>query len=395
MKVLIAAVAFSSEISGVSRHAFNLVRCLLQRPEISAVHLVVAPWQRKLVQSAGLEPNERLICHIAEVKRSAIGRNLWHYRELPKLAACLQVDLVHLSYPVPIDVAALPCPAVVTLHDLYPYEIPRNFGFPQVLFNRLILWQCLHGVDAIACVSDTTRLRLRQYAPPAVSRKATRIYNCVEAASLCAWQSPIPNWRGESFLLSVAQHRRNKNIALLIQAFRLLLLYPKVDSDIQLVIIGIEGPESRRIHRLISACGLEQKVHFFEGLPESDLQWCYARCAALVAPSLAEGFGLPVAEALMAGCRVVCSDIPAFREVDSEHCHFVKLGENAEELLAESIAAALRSPVKRPVSLPQFSPAIIAEQYVNLYRQTMTHAAHAQRTLISSFHTATTERHSS
>jgi hypothetical protein len=54
------------------------------------------------------------------------------------------------------------CPTMVTLHDLYPYEMPMNFGFPKFIFNRMVLQQCLRNTDAIACVSETTLFRLKQ-----------------------------------------------------------------------------------------------------------------------------------------------------------------------------------------------------------------------------------------
>ncbi len=200
MKILIAAASYASNISGIQRHACNVVRCLLQQQDVSLVHLVIAPWQRKLVQAAGVEPDVRLSTHIAEMVPSSLSRNFWHYRRLPELAAQLNVDLVHLTYPVPVNAAAFSCPTVVTLHDMYPYEIPKNFGFPKFIFNRLILKQCLRNVDAIACVSDITRLRLEQYSSAAVWQKGIRIYNCVEAQPVCAAQSPIPNWQGEPFL---------------------------------------------------------------------------------------------------------------------------------------------------------------------------------------------------
>jgi glycosyltransferase involved in cell wall biosynthesis len=368
MKILLTAASFSSKISGVQRHAFNVVRCLLLHPDISAVHLVVAPWQRELVQEAAFGPNERLIIHIAEMDRSALGRNIWHYWRLPALVAGLQPHLVHLSYPVPVDTVALACPTVVTLHDLYPYEIPRNFGFPQVVVNRLILRLCLRRVDAIACVSDTTMLRLKQYVSPKVWRKAIRVYNCVEPETLSAISSPIPGWRGEPFLLCVAQHRRNKNVALLIRAFHRLLRQSQISATTKLVIVGITGPETRRIHELVSSCALKQSVLFLEGVSDAELQWCYARCEALVASSSTEGFGLPVAEALLVGCRVVCSDIPAFREVGGEHCRYVVLETDEEEALAAGIVATLREPAKPPVSLPHLCAKILADQYAGLYR---------------------------
>jgi glycosyltransferase involved in cell wall biosynthesis len=109
-------------------------------------------------------------------------------------------------------------------------------------------------------------------------------------------------------------------------------------------------------------------VLFLEGLSEAELQWCYARCEALAVPSQTEGFGLPVAEALLVGCRVICSDIPAFREMGGGHCRFVALGVDAEEALAAAIAATLQEPAKEPISLPQLSAKVLASQYASLYR---------------------------
>jgi glycosyltransferase involved in cell wall biosynthesis len=395
VKILVAAASYASNISGIQRHACNVVRCLLQRQEVSFVHLVIAPWQRKLVQAAGIQPGPRLATHIAEMNPSSLSRNLWHYRRLPELAARLEVDLVHLTYPVPVHAAAFTCPTVVTLHDMYPYEIPMNFGFPKFIFNRVILNQCLRNVDAIACVSDATRLRLKQYSPAAVWQKGLLIYNCVEAQPACSTQSPIPDWRNEPFLLCVAQHRHNKNIPLLIRSFDRMLRSGDVSLNMKLVIVGIAAQETRNIHRLVSALGLGGSICFLEGLPEPELQWCYTRCEAVVAPSLTEGFGLPVAEGLLAGSRIVCSDIPAHREVGDGQCRFVALGRDAEKTVAEAIVAVLKDPRRQPAVLPRFSAPILAPQYIGLYRRLITSAAPLENARASaSINVATSERQS-
>jgi glycosyltransferase involved in cell wall biosynthesis len=249
---------------------------------------------------------------------------------------------------------------------MYPYEIPRNFGFPKFIFNRLVLKQCLRNVDVIACVSDATRSRLKQYSSASVWRKAIRIYNCVEAQPHCATQSPLPNWQGEPFLLCVAQHRHNKNLPLMIRTFD-RLRSGQVGSNLRLVILGITAQETRNIHRLVATLGLGESIYFLEGLSEPELQWCYTRCEALVAPSLTEGFGLPVAEALLAGCRIVCSDIAAHREVGEGRCRFVALGQDAEKAFAEAIVEVLKYPKTPPVALSRFSVPTLAKQYISLY----------------------------
>jgi glycosyltransferase involved in cell wall biosynthesis len=375
VNILIAAASHAANMSGLQRHALNVARCLLPEPDIATLHFVIAPWQRSFVQAAGLAQDARFMIHVAEMDRSSASRNLWYYCKLPELAAELHVDLVHLTYPVPVNAEGFHCRTLVTLHDMYPYEIPKNFGLVKSIFNRMILRQCLKKVDAIACVSETTRLSLKKSMPNSVWKKSVRIYNCVEAEPVLNPHPPSPDWQDDHFLLCVAQHRRNKNIPLLIRTFERMLRRGQVAKDIRLVIVGITGPETRNIHGLVSSLGLGNSVSFLEGVSESELQWCYRQCEAIVSPSTIEGFGLPVAEALLAGCRVVCSDIPAYQEVGDEQCHFVSLQSNAEEALAETIVATLKEPKGSPRHLQQFSAPVLGPQYVGLYRKLMTSEA--------------------
>lgn len=382
MRILLSAASFSSTISGLQRHAFNLVHCLRQMPEVSMLHIVVAPWQAELLPAAGITPDSRLVTHIAKMKHSSLSRNLWHYRQLPVLAASLGVDVVHLTFPMPVNSAAFCCPTVVTLHDMYPYDIPLNFGFPKCLFNQATLRQCLRNADAIACVSDATNARLHRHMPQIARGKSVRIYNCIESATVCSIDSPVPAWRGEPFLLCVAQHRRNKNIPLLIRVFAQLWHGGRIDREMRLVIVGMAGPETARIRQLIANTRIAARIHLLEGISDAEVQWCYARCEALVAPSNIEGFGLPVVEALLAGSRVVCSDIPAFREIGNECCSYVSLEGNAENALADAIVAKLREPAEPPKHMPGFSAPILARQYIDLYRRlitTRTAARHSTR----------------
>jgi glycosyltransferase involved in cell wall biosynthesis len=378
VNILIPAASFAPSMSGLQRHALNLARCLLLTPEISTVHLVFAPWQRNFVRAAGFRTDGRLITHVAEMNRTSVGRNLWYYHRLPEMAARLKAGVVHLSYPMPINPSAFGCPTLVTLHDLYPYEIPMNFGFPKFILNRIVLQQCLRKVNAIACVSDTTLVRLKQYTPEAVWEKAVRIYNCVEAEPVSAVTPPIPGWRGERFLLCVAQHRRNKNIPLLIRTFHRMLCAGAVASDMKLVVIGITGPETHYIHRLVKVLNISERLCFLEGVSESELQWCYSQCEVVVTPSSTEGFGLPIAEALLAGCRIVCSDIPAFREIGDRQCRFVALDRNVEKMLAEAIVTTIREPKPMPKALHKFSAPVLVRQYLNVYRALIDSTTHGQ-----------------
>jgi glycosyltransferase involved in cell wall biosynthesis len=88
----------------------------------------------------------------------------------------------------------------------------------------------------------------------------------------------------------------------------------------------------------------------------------------LLAPSLAEGFGLPVAESLLAGCPVVCSELAVFREIGGAHCRYVALGTSFEEEFANAVASQWIAPRPEPVPLPQFSLRTISQRYASLYQ---------------------------
>jgi glycosyltransferase involved in cell wall biosynthesis len=375
MKVVVAAVSAPQHLNGVSRHAANVVRGLLTRPEISEVHLLAGAWQQQTYAEAVARHDTRLHIHAVTNRRATVHRNCWYYSELPRIAAQLEADVVHLAYPMPVLARRFPCPTVVSLHDLYAFEIPGNFGLLKSLLNRQVVRQCLKSVDAIACVSESTRLQLGRWLGSGFSDKAVTILNSVESAAANCVRGPQPLHRGQPFLLCVAQHRRNKNIPLALRIFARCLHTGVIPPETQLAVVGVPGPETRRIQRQIRASRLDRKVVVLCGITDTELQWCYRNCELLLAPSIVEGFGLPVVEALLAGCRVVCSDIPAFREVGMDGCHYVPLGPGELEAFTASIRLARKAPRILPLSMPLLSASVISEKYIMLYRRLQTRLA--------------------
>jgi glycosyltransferase involved in cell wall biosynthesis len=378
MNVVIAALSSNRAMSGVSRHAANLVKCLLTRSEISGLHILVGSWEHHFLCEAIGRRDARLHIHSIPLREGTLHRNLWYYRSLPAIAEQLRADIVHLAYPSLIRPGAFPCPTVISLHDLYPYDIPSNFGFPKVLFNRLILRQSLNASSAIACVSDSTRQRLG-LEMAAMLPKAVTICNSIEGGPVPIQPSFSATWRNQPFLLCVAQHRRNKNVLLALRVFKRLLASRAIMPEARLVVVGIPGPESRRIYHFVRTANLTERVTFESGISDAELVWCYRNCELLLAPSSVEGFGLPVVEAQLAGCRIVCSDIPAFREVASPGCRFVPIKGDTDAEFAKAVMTSLGERRPTPVYLPRFSPTTIAAEYLQLYTQVIVHNPAARR----------------
>jgi glycosyltransferase involved in cell wall biosynthesis len=375
MKIAFAALSAPVHLNGVSRHSANVVRGLLTRTDISEVHLLVGAWQRRTYIEAVARNDARLHIHPVEIRRDTLSRNLWFYSELPRVAAQLDAHVVHVAYPTPLSSRAFRCPTVVSLHDLYPFDIPENFGFIKGLLNREVMQQCLKAADAIACVSESTRQQLSRWLGKRFADKAVTIPNSVEPSLSNSARGPQPLHKGQPFLLCIAQHRRNKNIPLALRVFERSLQAGIIAPTAQLVIIGVAGPETARIQGQIRASRLERKVLILSGIKDTELQWCYRNCELLLAPSSVEGFGLPVVEALLAGCRVVCSDIPAFREIGVAGCSYVPLGADEVNAFTCAIAAARAAPRSLPTSMPWLSAAMTAEKYIMLYRHLLARPA--------------------
>ncbi|MEL7523183.1 MAG: glycosyltransferase, partial [Cyanobacteria bacterium J06553_1] len=202
MHVFIAALHRPVKPTGVCRHAANLARCLAEKPEVSKISLVIGAWQENYFKTAFALESNKIELVIIDIKNSSIVRNLWFLRGLPKLANQLNADVVHLSFPFPFLKSKFNAPVVTTVHDLYPYECPENFGFPRVIFNQLFLKQAIANSDGLPCVSQITLDKLKLYFPNLKSHQKTEVvYNYVDFAGLKT-QAPSQLQPGRKFLLT-------------------------------------------------------------------------------------------------------------------------------------------------------------------------------------------------
>jgi glycosyltransferase involved in cell wall biosynthesis len=365
MHVLIPALHRPTQPTGVCRHAVNLAQCLAATERVSQTTLLIGEWQRDYFErSFSLDPNIQLVT--VDIKNSSLSRNQWFMLGLPKLAQQLQPDIIHLSFPFPFVRQWFKAPVIATIHDLYPFECPENFGYPQVWFNQLFLRQCLDNSDGLTCVSQCTLDSLQAYFPKR-HPKTTVVYNVVEFADT---PSKFPQQLGRNFndpfLISVAQHRKNKNLDLLIQAYSALLKAGQLQPHTRLLLVGSSGPETENLTQLVQALDLDNEVMFLSAIEDGELRWLYEQADVFVIPSSTEGFCLPLVEALALGCAAVCSDIPIFREVGALQCQYFELNPQALPNLIQAILAALSDSASTATDA-RFSKQAISQQLLNFY----------------------------
>jgi glycosyltransferase involved in cell wall biosynthesis len=373
MHILIVALHRPDKPTGVCRHAANLARCLAETDKVTQITLVTGGWQQHYFQTVFLLNSEKIKIVGIEIKNTSLVRNFWFLFGLPNLVKSLQPDLVHLSFPLPFIRSLFPCPVVATIHDLYPCKFPENFGWNQVFFNQLFLNRCIASSDALACVSKITLDDLEYYFPEVISRKKKRrvIYNIVDFDRV---DPKIPKVLQDTvdrpFILCVGQHRKNKNFDLLIKAYALLMDEHTLDRQTRTIIVGSLGPETENLIQSIQNLSLVDLVLMLSAIDDNELCWLYQNCKLVVIPSSVEGFCIPLVEALYFSCKVVCSNIPIFREIGSSNCTYFDLEPDPIRNMAQSINRSLKADIpEKTDDFLRFTKTEIASQYLDFYSE--------------------------
>jgi glycosyltransferase involved in cell wall biosynthesis len=204
---------------------------------------------------------------------------------------------------------------VFTLHDLIFLFHPETHKPLNRWFLTLMMPRFLRAADAVIAVSECTkRDAVRFYGIP--EEKITVIYEGVNPRFRPASPETIAAVRAryglpEHFILYVGTIEPRKNLTALLEAFHHLL----ATHDLRLVIVGKKGWLYEGFFRRLRELGLEDRVIFTGYVPDEDLPAIYSAADLFVFPSLYEGFGLPVLEAMACGTPVICSNTSSLPEV--------------------------------------------------------------------------------
>ncbi len=205
--------------------------------------------------------------------------------------------------------------SVFTLHDLIFLFHPETHKPLNRWFLTLMMPRFLRAADAVIAVSECTkRDAVRFYGIP--EEKITVIYEGVNPRFRPASPETIASVRArynlpEHFILYVGTIEPRKNLTALLEAFHHLL----ATHDLRLVIVGKKGWLYEGFFRRLRELGLGNRVIFTGYVPDEDLPAIYSAAELFVFPSLYEGFGLPVLEAMACGVPVICSNTSSLPEV--------------------------------------------------------------------------------
>lgn len=260
-----------------------------------------------------------------------LGRLIAQIVDLRRICLDTSADVLFASVPASA-LADLGVPRGLLVHDLRHELRPQQFSRYQRWARRLIWGYNFRVATSVACVSDRTRKDLL--------RKPKMAAKHIVVAHLGA--DHVDEWprqrSGETNRYAVAcGHFSNKNADRVLAAWAVLA---QRGETLPLQVTGLPPAAKADLERQAASLGIEQIVDIHEWSSEEEFQARFAGADLLVFPSDFEGFGLPVAEAMRLGKRVVISDDPALLEITGGHATVAR--SVAAEPLADAVEAALR-----------------------------------------------------
>lgn len=267
---------------------------------------------------------------------SRVPRMVWMQTLAPRLIRQLGADIVHFTNGmVPL---AAPVPTVVTIHDMSLTMYPRYHPPRRVLLNRPLVDLAARRADAIITVSESAKrdiIRLYGLDPlrvHVIHEAAAPTFQPVGSPSALA-RARQRYQLSDRFILYVGTIEPRKNLPRLIEGFADRRRTGELPH--QLVCVGPYGWLSRDIADLIERFGIERAIQFTGYVPFEDLPALYTLAEMFVFPSMYEGFGLPVIEAMACGTPVITGHVAALAEVGGGAV------EQVDRLDSQSLGAAM------------------------------------------------------
>jgi glycosyltransferase involved in cell wall biosynthesis len=319
LKILIDGTALRPKPSGIGLYSYYLINELnkLQKYQDFELRIVYQPsvknWlKRNLSSSQQLANFQNIHCLPIPVSLSHL---LATYSRpiLNSFDRCLNSpDIIHgLDHVVYPHATSL---KVMTIHDLTSIKYPLFVNSIVRTYTQR-LKQCLKWTDLIVTISQSTKQDIidclgvpseKVYVTPLASRYTPESFQPVQQISK-SFASLKP------YILFVGTIEPRKNLTRLIAAFNYLKQMHKIEH--KLVLIGQKGWRYESIFMAIENSPWRYDIHHLDYLSDAEVAWFYSKADVFIYPSIYEGFGLPVLEAMTLGTPVITSNTSSLPEV--------------------------------------------------------------------------------
>lgn len=246
--------------------------------------------------------------------KGRLSRILWEQFYLGKEITAHNIDVFHgTSFVLPFLKS---CKYVMTIYDLSYLTHPESFTFINKLYFKFFLHPSIYLADKIIAISQATKQDIMKYfrIPEhkieviygALSPSITRVTD-ESTLQHIKQKYQLPN----KFILFVGLISPRKNLERCIKAFA----NTHKETGHHFVVVGKKGWLYQSVFDLVDKLHLKDKIIFTDYVPDNELTAFYTLADTFIFPSLYEGFGLPILEAMTCGCPVITSNISSMPEV--------------------------------------------------------------------------------
>jgi len=307
-------VAVPGGIGGTQTYLQKLIENLAKIDKENEYFLFVTPWNKELFRVEQKNFRE-VVCSIPS--KPLFLRVLYEQIALPILAWKNGINVFH--FPASVSSFILFCPSVLTLHDIAPL-VSGELTPPILRYYWKFAYRfSTRRVDSIITVSYSAKEDITKFlAVPKEKIKVIYHGNKPQVPEIKGKDKTVSNLyqnKKSSFpyILWVGKMYTHKNLPRLLRAYSKLIKTRHINH--QLVLCGIKSWGYSSFVRTIEELNLQDKVIFKGYIPDNELELMYLNASLFVFPSLSEGFGLPILEAMSCGIPVITSNYGAMAEV--------------------------------------------------------------------------------
>jgi len=314
MKVFIDGYIFwIQKVGGITSYWSNLLPKMAEIDRSNEFYLYLKPFS--------IEPSMQKISNIKLLKsKSKLPMKIYNFIEngvMRRYSTKIKPDIFHSTYYTSKQWSKIP--KIMTVYDMIYEFFPQYFSDKKSISFIKEKRKVIGEAERIIAISENTKRDLISlyHLPeskirvvyPGINQKFKRVNN----------ESLLRNFKGKyriekPYFLYIGRRLLYKNVINLLKAFSLL---PQREN-FQLLLIGGEKEFSPLEVDIINRLKINDDVKHIKEMSEADLISAYNSAVALVFPSLYEGFGLPILEAMACGCPVLCSNASSMPEVGGD-----------------------------------------------------------------------------
>ncbi len=349
MKIVVDARSMGSRPSGIGMYLFNFLKELINFQEFEFVLIsdVAESEYIKYFQNRGVQ-----VCTYGKHFYGSAGV-YGYFRYVKRVLKEIKPDLFwEVNTVIPVKLKG-DYKVMITIHDMFPIEYRQYFGTLYSVYFKHSLGKTLKNTDMILYNSKATKDATEQLFP-----EAKNISNCMSYIIVPKpeeKQTESEETTLKDYLLYIGNMEKRKGVDLLLKAYE---KYRKLGGEKQLVLAGkmLESDVEALVNQVSVDTG---SVVYESYVGDARKQQLFRNCYAYVFPSKAEGFGIPVVEAMWYEKPVIASNLPVFQEIVGDSIELFDIT-GSEETQVVNLANAM-------INCPESADKVKYSEVVNRY----------------------------